>query len=223
MNTDTHDSFEGRLSEYLDGELVGDERTALERHLSGCGACRALLADLEGIRAAARALGELAPAHDLWPALARALPGRARSRAWPPILMAFAAGVLLALGALWALQRGTPPEERVARGESYLFLLHEPAGFGAEASAEEHAALVERYAGWARELGERCLGGDELEPAGLELHPGAGAPTALADGARVGGYFLVEAADQAAAIEVARSCPHLAQGGWIELRRIRTH
>ncbi len=223
MNAPTHDPFEARLSEYLDGELDSAERVVLEAHLAGCAPCRELVADLARIRAAAHALGERAPARDLWPELAATLTSRARARPWAPILLAFAAGVLLALGASWVLQRGAAPETRVARGESYLLLLHEPEDFGAGLGAEEHAAIVERYARWARELGPRCLGGEELEASGLELHPGASAPVMTAGGARVGGYFLVEVADQAAAIELARGCPHLGQGGWIELRRIRTH
>ncbi|PYP99161.1 MAG: hypothetical protein DMD34_00150, partial [Gemmatimonadetes bacterium] len=37
------DQWTDRLSEYLDGELAGSERTALEAHLASCGNCRATL------------------------------------------------------------------------------------------------------------------------------------------------------------------------------------
>jgi hypothetical protein len=140
-----------------------------------------------------------------------------------PVLAAFAARLLAGLGAFLVLGRdAAPAAERVARGEPYLLLLHEPAGFGADMSAAEHAAVVARYAGWARELGARCVAGDELASEGTRLAPDA-EPERLPDGARIGGYFLVDVADEAEALALARSCPHLDQGGWIELRRIRQH
>ncbi len=218
-----HDPWQARLSEFLDGELAPAERVALEVHLADCAECRALLADLRALVAQARALPARAPERDLWPELARALAPGPRARPWPLILAAFAAGVLVTLGALLALRRDVPEDaERVARGESYLLLLHEPEDFGTGLSTEQHAELVERYAGWARALGSRCIGGDELDPAGLALHPGADAP-APTRGERVGGYFLLETADEREALELARTCPHLEQGGWIELRRVRAH
>jgi anti-sigma factor RsiW len=218
-----HDRWTDRLSEYLDGELAAAERDALEAHLAECARCAAVLADLRGLVSAARTLPDRAPEHDLWPELARRIEsGPSRARRWP-ILAAFAAGLLAGLAAFLALGREAPPTStRIARGEPYLLLLHEPAGFGAEMTADEHAAVVARYAGWAQELGARCVGGDELAPEGTVLAPGA-EPSALADGPRVGGYFLVEVADQAEALALARTCPHLEQGGWIELRRIRQH
>ena len=85
---------------------------------------------------------------------------------WEQDDISIAAGVaatLLILSA-WRALRGEPSEERVAAlGESYLFLLHEPEGFGRGLDPAQHAALVERYAGWARDLGARCLGGEELD------------------------------------------------------------
>lgn len=46
---------EGRLMAYLDGELDGDEREAVVRHLDGCHACRGTAARLDAGRAAAHA------------------------------------------------------------------------------------------------------------------------------------------------------------------------
>jgi hypothetical protein len=227
-----HDPWTDRLSEYLDGELADAERAALETHLARCAACTAVLADLTALVGAARALPDRAPRRDLWPELARRMDGAgararrkdasARARRGP-VLAAFAAGLLAGLGAFLVLGRdAAPAAERVARGEPYLLLLHEPAGFGADMSAAEHAAVVARYAGWARELGARCVAGDELASEGTRLAPDA-EPERLPDGARIGGYFLVDVADEAEALALARSCPHLDLGGWIELRRIRQH
>lgn len=222
MNAPTHDPWQDRLSEYLDGELRSDERAALEAHLAGCAACRVLLAELGELVRAARALPERAPERDLWPELAHALRSPAR-RARVRLALAFAAGVLVTLGAALFLRREAPQEARLASGPSFLLLLHEPDDFGAGQSPEDHARIVERYAAWARALDERCLAGDELAESRLELHPGASDPRVRTGGERIGGYFLVSAADEAEALELARTCPHLEQGGWIEVRRIRPH
>jgi len=213
-----NDPFAARLSDYLDGHLEAAEVRALEAHLAGCGSCRALLSDLRRITAAARALPERAPGRDLWPELALRL-GGGRRASRRGLVLAFAAGVLATLGVAWLLGRGGE-EARVAATERYLLLLHDPPELDAGLDAAAHAAVVERYASWGRELGARCLDGEELEPSGLELLPGE-EPRALPEGTRVGGYFVLAARDRAEALEMARSTPHLERGGWVELRRIR--
>ncbi len=67
MNCDT---FDERLSDYLEGELSPNDRRALEAHLASCLRCAALARDLEGIRAAANVLPELRPSRDLWDGIA---------------------------------------------------------------------------------------------------------------------------------------------------------
>jgi hypothetical protein len=220
--TSSHDPWAARLSEFLDGELAGDERSACAAHVTGCVACRTELAELTRLVAAARGLPPRAPARDLWPALAAVLAPPRRVPSWPRLTLAFAAGVLVAFGAWLALARPAREGEEVARGPSYLLLLHEAEDFGAGLSAEEHAAVVERYSAWAHALGPRYLAGDELEATGLVLRREADGPTPTR-GPRIGGYFLVEVAGEREALELARTCPHLEQGGWIELRRVRTH
>lgn len=66
-----HDPWTDRLSDYLDGELAGEEQAAIERHLAACPTCRAVLADLKQVVARARALrhSAAAPAADLWPGI----------------------------------------------------------------------------------------------------------------------------------------------------------
>ena len=64
------DIWTDRLSQYLDGELSAEERTALEGHLRHCLACGAALADLKRIVGRARALDDRQPERDLWPGIA---------------------------------------------------------------------------------------------------------------------------------------------------------
>lgn len=222
-----NDPWLERLSEYLDEELDAAARPACAQHLSSCADCRELLDDLRRLRGAACALPARPPERDLWPAIESELTRAPRALARGRWLLVFAAGVLVTLGALlvFRLLAGRAAEpERVARaGQSYLLLLHEPADFGPELDEAEHAAIVARYAGWAAQLAQRCTGGEELEPAGLELRPGAAEPAPSPAGPRIGGYFLLTVEDRAQALALARTCPHLEQGGWIELRRIRTH
>lgn len=66
-----------RLSEYLDGGLDAAGRAACERHLAACDTCRATLADLDRVRAAARVLPAAPPARDLWPGIAARIAERA--------------------------------------------------------------------------------------------------------------------------------------------------
>ena len=64
------DPWTDRLSEYLDGELPAEERTALESHLRHCVTCGAALADLERIVRRAGALDDRPLERDLWPGIA---------------------------------------------------------------------------------------------------------------------------------------------------------
>ena len=61
-----HDSWQDRLSEYVDGELSADERFALESHLTECAACRASLQELHLVVQRAGALSDRVPDRDLW-------------------------------------------------------------------------------------------------------------------------------------------------------------
>lgn len=64
-----------QLSALLDGDLDAADAASVRTHVADCAACRAMLADLEALRQQARAWAEVevAPAHDLWPALAARL------------------------------------------------------------------------------------------------------------------------------------------------------
>jgi len=226
------DPWRTRLSEYVDGELASGEREALEAHLATCDGCTEVVRDLRELVKAARELPDRAPAADAWLALRAALEPRAPVAARPhrswAALLAFAAGVLVTLGAWLAfasIRDARDGRETVAAGGSYMLLLHEPEGFENGTTPVEHAAIVERYASWAHELGARCLAGDELASGGWELRAGSGGASEheRASGPGIGGYFLVQAADASEALRIARTCPHLERGGWIELRPIQAH
>jgi len=228
--SDAQDPWSERLSEYLDGELEAPERSALETHLASCERCAALLVDLRSLVTRARALDDRVPERDPWPALRATLEAPARGGALPRWILAFAAGVVLTLAAVYALGllrrplHGERSGVELAAGDAFLLLLHEPEDFSSGVSEAEHAAIVERYATWARDLGARCQAGDELAAGGWELRPDE-SPVAVDAGTPrpgIGGYFLVRASDEEQALALARTCPHLDQGGWIELRRVQT-
>src|SRR5262245_60677394 len=65
-----HDEWNDRLSEYIDGELEGADRLALETHLAGCAECRQDLGSLRAVVARTRSLTDTPPASDLWPGVA---------------------------------------------------------------------------------------------------------------------------------------------------------
>ncbi|MBL8674860.1 MAG: hypothetical protein JNL07_08250 [Rhodospirillales bacterium] len=111
-----------------------------------------------------------------------------------------------------------------------LLLRDDPKAFTALSPAEMQA-IIGKYRAWAQGLRERgqLAGSDKLrDDPGKVLHH-AGTRVAVKDGPYaeskelIGGYFVVEAADYAAAVEIARECPHIRPGatGTIEVRQIQ--
>jgi RNA polymerase sigma-70 factor (ECF subfamily) len=130
---------------------------------------------------------------------------------WPWLLAAAAAlfGAGLSVGRReGAATRPAPPSRFV------LFLFDEGERGGGDRVAE--------YKAWARGIGSgRYVAGEKLKPGGLWLTDGASGPAADAGPSeKMGGYFVIEAADLAGALAVARSCPHLRHGGRILVRHI---
>ncbi|HVA57908.1 MAG TPA: zf-HC2 domain-containing protein [Gemmatimonadaceae bacterium] len=62
----TCEVFSQRLMDFLEGDLDGAPRNALEAHARQCAACGALLADLRRLSAEASRLPTLTPSRDLW-------------------------------------------------------------------------------------------------------------------------------------------------------------
>lgn len=108
-----HEEFTDRLSDYLDGELTGDENAAVEAHLRECAACVAVLNDLKRVVAHARTLEARPPEADLWPGIA----ARHRRSAVPARVsltiaqLAAAAVVLVALSSAVAVRLAGPLRE----------------------------------------------------------------------------------------------------------------
>ncbi|MGH7742234.1 MAG: anti-sigma factor family protein [Candidatus Eiseniibacteriota bacterium] len=127
----SHDLWTDRLSDYLDGAMSAEERSACGVHLDSCAECSRTLASLREVVAQAKALPARAPVIDLWPGIEARL-GSAAAPA-PRVLrfrlprhvhlslpQALAAGfALVALsGGLmwWALRHETAGPGGAARG-----------------------------------------------------------------------------------------------------------
>lgn len=115
------------LSAWLEGDLGGDERRAVDAHLRECLRCVSLVRDIENIRTDAAKLPEMAPSRDLWAGIAarieapvielkpRQAPAPVR-RNWQ---MAAAAVVLMAVssGVTYLV---TTSDQRSASGEQQI-------------------------------------------------------------------------------------------------------
>lgn len=105
----------------------------------------------------------------------------------------------------------------------YLMLREEPSAF-AHLSPAEMQAIVERYVAW-RKANASVTGGEKLTDEEGHVLRRRGTNLEQADGPFaeakevLGGFFVVEAADYAAALAIAKTCPHL-EFGSIEVRAV---
>jgi predicted anti-sigma-YlaC factor YlaD len=97
---------EPQLSGYLDRELTQAETQRVRLHLEDCPSCRALLADLAGVRAASRATPFRPPPDDQWDERPRTAASFLARRVGWTLVVAWLAAV--AAYALWQL--ATAPE-----------------------------------------------------------------------------------------------------------------
>ena len=101
------DQWTDRLSEYLDGELAGADRVALEAHLERCGDCAETLAGLRRVIMRARSLEDRPPAADLWAGVAERIGAAPRHRGFtftlPQLLAAGVALAVLSASGAWLL------------------------------------------------------------------------------------------------------------------------
>ena len=131
-------------------------------------------------------------------------------------LALFAAG--LALGRRGSPATAAPSASSGVEGPRFVLFLYdaptEPAM--SEAQMQDRVSEYRNWASGLRQSGASAsIRGEKLQPGRAErLGPAA------AGEAPLGGYFVISAKDWDAAMEVARSCPHLKHGGTIEVREI---
>ena len=119
------------LVDLVDGRLDGAQQRSVERHLEGCGNCRALVEDLRSIRAAAFMLDRREPKAETWSRVRTAIAaepaprgrlldmGRGRNGGsvnWPVWLGAAAALILATvIGLLPLMNRAEAPHDDTAQ------------------------------------------------------------------------------------------------------------
>jgi hypothetical protein len=129
-------------------------------------------------------------------------------------LLAAAAGIaLFGAGVLVGHRRPEAPSS--AAGPRFVLFLYD-APSEPELSDAQMQERVSEYRNWAIRLreGGAEIRGEKLKTEGRRL--GSASPGE----APLGGYFIVSAKDWSAAMEIARSCPHVKHGGTIEVREI---
>jgi hypothetical protein len=127
-----------------------------------------------------------------------------------------AAAALGLFAAGLAVGRRIPAAAGAEAGPRFALFLYDAPGEPAMSEAQMQERVSE-YRNWAIGLRGRgaSIRGEKLQPGRVErLGPAAPGETPL------GGYFVISARDWPAAMEVARSCPHLRHGGTIEVREI---
>jgi len=110
----------------------------------------------------------------------------------------------------------------------YLLLLHETPADYAGMSPAEAKDLLGRYVAWTQAMRAQghIVAGEKLaDEGGRQIRVAGGRPLA-SDGPYaeakdvVGGLYIIRAENDAAAEQIASTCPHLAGRNWIQLRRI---
>lgn len=108
----------------------------------------------------------------------------------------------------------------------YILLLHEDPSQYAAMSPADMQAIIEKYKLWSDTTGAKgqLLGGHKLADSGRRISMRAGA-IAVTDGPYaetkevIGGFFHIRAASYDEAVEISKTCPHVANGV-VEVREI---
>jgi anti-sigma factor RsiW len=130
------DHWIDRLSDYIDGDLTSDERTACDAHLATCAECRVVLAELQAVVADARQDPEQLPSTDLWAGIASRLeaptrvvpfePARGRRVTFSISQLAVAASLLMAVSAGVSWLVATRPATSRGSSEPIVMAENEP-------------------------------------------------------------------------------------------------
>jgi hypothetical protein len=111
---------------------------------------------------------------------------------------------------------------------NFLLLLHQTPTRFRNLSPEEIQKILGSYIAWRDALVKRnkMRAGEKLTDDGgrhMRAHDGK---ISVTDGPYsesqeiLGGFFMIEAVDYGEAVEIARTCPHLGEGKWIEVRQV---
>jgi hypothetical protein len=111
---------------------------------------------------------------------------------------------------------------------NFLLLLHQKPTNYRNFSPEEIQKILGSYIAWREALVKRnkMLGGEKLTDDGGRHLRAPDGKVSVTDGPFseaaeiLGGFFMIEAADYAEAVEIARTCPHLGEDKWIEVRQV---
>jgi len=114
----------------------------------------------------------------------------------------------------------------------YLLLLHHVPDYNIDLPREKMMEMTKRYMAWSDTLRQKgqVVGGEKLVAGGVRhVRVKDGKPVA-SDGPYaeakdvIGGYFVIEARDDAEAEAIAQDCPHiaLAPANWVEIRPIES-
>jgi len=110
----------------------------------------------------------------------------------------------------------------------YVLFFYESPTATDDLSPEEIQTIIQKYSAWADDLEKkgRYLAGNKLKDGEGRVMRGSGGDPRVLDGPYsetkeiIGGFIAISAADYDDAVSVARTCPHLAYGGTIEIRQI---
>jgi hypothetical protein len=113
-----------------------------------------------------------------------------------------------------------------------MLLLHQAPNYNMDLPREKMLEMTKRYMTWAEGLGAKgkLAGGEKLTAGGVRHVKAKDGKPVVTDGPYaeakdvVGGYFVIEAKDQAEAEAIAKDCPHVALSptNWIEIRPIES-
>ena len=111
----------------------------------------------------------------------------------------------------------------------FMLMLHQAPNYNADLPREKMLEMTKRYMAWADALRQkgRMVGGEKLAVGGVRYIKVKDGKPVASDGPYaeakdvIGGYWLIEARDDAEADAIARDCPHLWNPtNWVELRPI---
>src|ERR1700687_1279308 len=109
---------------------------------------------------------------------------------------------------------------------NFLLLLHQTPARFRNLSPEEIQKILGSYIAWREALIKRnkMRAGEKLTGDGGRHLRTQDGKVSVTDGPFsesqeiLGGFFMIDAADYGEAVEIARTCPHLVEDKWIEVR-----